>query len=101
NSLNSASQLTLRKRSMSKFKDEIAKKLFRHLDDNLSYEVKSILTSTLVAEVVHHSSDFIELQRLNDIFDSAIKLQEALIQAQRKKDSEECEDTFMGELKNL
>lgn len=87
---------------MSKFKDEIAEKLFAHLDKHLSYEMKTILTPTLISEIIYNTVDFITIEKLNAIFDQAIELQKALDKSQQRKDEHsEDEDSFMSDLKNL
>lgn len=86
---------------MSKFKDEIAEKLFQHLDKNLSVELKAQLTPTIVSELIYHSADFITIEKLNAIFDQAIELQKALTNSQVEVDTDEDEECFMSDLKKL
>jgi hypothetical protein len=86
---------------MSKFKDEIAEKMFLYLDKNLSSEVKAVLTPTLITELIYHSADFVVAQRLNDIFDSAIILHKAILKWKAEEDSEEEDESFISLLKKV
>ena len=89
---------------MSKFKDEIAQKLFVHLDKTLSPESKAKLTPSLTSEIIYSVTDFVLIERFNSIFDQAIGLEKALIETQnktQKEDELEESESFMKELKNL